>query len=278
MEKKLDARKKGFAFNFSPTSEADTLPQENAGSHEAFRFSFKPEHLPAGGDSFSAHSGHTPAVERLSADLREFSRRSPTSRRTRTKKKKKKKKTKQVDKKCQDEEVVAPAGNHDHPVICNTHDTGRSGAGDSHEVRDEVSQLPQHRARRSDDTNVSCTSAAGTTVPPHRPISATQDAHNDARVDRPSGRPPPGLTLDSWKDPALSDEERWRRRFGRGVRNITAIQRSRDARKTSNSPSGSKASAKCCDENSDTGRCRAAAPAADVFAFGFDIGIQFGGS
>ncbi|CAM9571800.1 unnamed protein product [Discosporangium mesarthrocarpum] len=33
-------------------------------------------------------------------------------------------------------------------------------------------------------------------------------------------RPPPGLTLDSWRDPALTEEERRRRRFGKGVRNM----------------------------------------------------------
>lgn len=122
-----------------------------------------------------------------------------------------------------------------------------------------------------------------------------------------SQRVPPGLTLESWKDPALTDEERRRRRFGRGVRNMAAIQRSQNARREGRAVVGR---APCgeslphsaierphrhgvemgnldmmerCRENNGVGggSVEADGPVgggSSVFAFGFDIGISFNGS
>lgn len=109
-------------------------------------------------------------------------------------------------------------------------------------------------------------------------------------------RPPPGLTLESWKDPALTEEERRRRRFGRGVRNMAAIQRSWDARR---GDSGVPTDADAVDRlhlESEVGgepdrsngvegdggvgggNTAVSGGGSSVFAFGFDIGISFNGS
>lgn len=102
-------------------------------------------------------------------------------------------------------------------------------------------------------------------------------------------RPPPGLTLESWKDPALTLEERRRRRFGRGVRNMAAIQRSRDARRGAGVEAADLAAEEVVpDSNTGSNQGGLAKPDPDrargessrasgssVFAFGFDIGISF---
>lgn len=104
-------------------------------------------------------------------------------------------------------------------------------------------------------------------------------------------RPPPGLTLESWKDPALTVDERRRRRFGRGVRNLAAIQRSCESRKGIPVSSGElmmtekMAGADERGVKSDTDRIRQVESLVEnegpmrssVFAFGFDIGISFNG-
>lgn len=99
-------------------------------------------------------------------------------------------------------------------------------------------------------------------------------------------RPPPGLTLESWKDPALTGEERRRRRFGRGVRNMAAIQRSRDARRGPRVGAADLAAEEVVPDNNyqgglakpDPDRARGESSrtsGSSVFAFGFDIGISF---
>ena len=99
----------------------------------------------------------------------------------------------------------------------------------------------------------------------------------------PKTRPPPGLTLESWKDPALTGEERRRRRFGRGVRNMAAIQRSRDARRGAGVGAVDLAAEKvvpdktCIEPDRALGESNRAS-GSSVFAFGFDIGISFNGS
>lgn len=102
-------------------------------------------------------------------------------------------------------------------------------------------------------------------------------------------RPPPGLTLESWKDPALTMDERRRRRFGRGVRNLVAIQRSCESRKGLPASSGELQAMIAGDDDrsikSDTDRMRQMESLVEngdptgssVFAFGFDIGISFNG-
>lgn len=98
-------------------------------------------------------------------------------------------------------------------------------------------------------------------------------------------RPPPGLTLESWKDPALTGEERRRRRFGRGVRNMAAIHRSRDARRGAGVEAEDLLAEVVADNNShgvlakpDPDRIHgqpSRGSGSSVFAFGFDIGISF---
>lgn len=110
-------------------------------------------------------------------------------------------------------------------------------------------------------------------------------------------RPPPGFTLESWKDPALSMEERRRRRFGRGVRNMAAIQRSRDARRGMsaerddlvggeeglNRSQGRETTGAYPDRRAsgdsdrlvESGGCPRGEGGSSVFSFGFDIGISF---
>lgn len=99
-------------------------------------------------------------------------------------------------------------------------------------------------------------------------------------------RPPPGFTLESWKDPALTVEERRRRRFGSGVRNLAAIQRSCDARR------GLVADGEIEAEDSGgkhrdlvqpervRGRGQQASGSggrSSVFSFGFNIDVSFNG-
>lgn len=103
-------------------------------------------------------------------------------------------------------------------------------------------------------------------------------------------RPPPGLTMESWKDPALTGEERRRRRFGRGVRNLAAIQRSCDARRGAANAQGAAVAEGVPDREvgvarPDPDRARdeegsianGAPGGSSVFSFGFDIGISFNG-
>lgn len=103
-----------------------------------------------------------------------------------------------------------------------------------------------------------------------------------------ASRPSPGLTLESWKDPALTDEERRRRRFGCGVRNMAAIERRSDNRRVGlanmsravgshvRPPANGEAVAESQVESLPR-RDEDASTGSSVFSFGFDIGISFNG-
>ncbi|CAM9170435.1 unnamed protein product [Laminaria digitata] len=165
------------------------------------------------------------------------------------------------------------------------------GAGnpDRHPAENELN-------RERDESTGSPTKDAAIVVP--SPALATnegcQSDDPDAGRMEPSpvpvvARPPPGLTLESWKDPALTLEERRRRRFGRGVRNMAAIQRSRDARRGAGVGAADLAAEEVVpDSNTGSNQGGLAKPDPDrargessrasgssVFAFGFDIGISF---
>lgn len=124
-----------------------------------------------------------------------------------------------------------------------------------------------------------------------RQESATPDDVGEKSNNSKTLRPPPGFTLESWKDPALSVEERRRRRFGSGVRNMVAIQRSSDARRGvvagESEPEGflgRHGGLAKPDRDKSRGHrpVQAAVPGENVggpsvFSFGFDIGISFNG-
>lgn len=122
--------------------------------------------------------------------------------------------------------------------------------------------------------------------------SATTDGGDEKTISE-TLRPPPGFTLESWKDPTLSGEERRRRRFGSGVRNMAAIQRSSDARRGL-VVGGESEPERFLGRHGDLvrpdrdktrghGSVQAAVPGdttvggPSVFSFGFDIGISFNG-
>ncbi|CAN0072402.1 unnamed protein product, partial [Scytosiphon promiscuus] len=113
-----------------------------------------------------------------------------------------------------------------------------------------------------------------------------------ARRERAPLRPPPGFTLESWKDPTLTGEERRRRRFGSGVRNMAAIQRRCDARRELAANDDLEVESSDLPGANREAPQEAASPEAgipadvlphragggsSVFAFGFDIGISFDG-
>jgi hypothetical protein len=78
---------------------------------------------------------------------------------------------------------------------------------------------------------------------------------------RTSKGPPPGLTLESWRDPTLTEAERRRLKYGSGVRNMKAIQR-RAATTVSNTAADSTAAATGADDSF---------AATNVFSFGFNL-------
>lgn len=138
----------------------------------------------------------------------------------------------------------------------------------------------------------------------HDQAPSSREAVSPTSVAASGPRLPPGLTLESWRDPALTDDERRRRRFGRGVRNMAAIQRRQDARRLSVAPGGGNSGKTTVGrphqdrdgvvgppivvdghgERKDLGvgsASEARGPVSggsSVFAFGFDIGISFNGS
>eukprot|EP00953_Heterococcus_sp_UTEX-ZZ885_P024583 13441-Heterococcus_DN1.PRE.2 len=57
------------------------------------------------------------------------------------------------------------------------------------------------------------------------PIAAGTTPKAPIPLVRGTKGPPPGLTLESWRDPTLTEAERRRLKYGSGVRNIKAIQR-----------------------------------------------------
>lgn len=141
-------------------------------------------------------------------------------------------------------------------------------------------------------------------IPIHDQAPSSRESVSPTSVTASGPRLPPGLTLESWRDPALTDDERRRRRFGRGVRNMAAIQRRQDARRLSVAPeredlgestvgrpyqdrNGVLGPPILVDGRGEHKAVGASSPAeaggsvssgSSVFAFGFDIGISFNGS
>ncbi|CAN0263588.1 unnamed protein product [Ectocarpus fasciculatus] len=289
LEKKLQVKQKtGFAFNFAVDSDADEQ-QEGGGQEEgdacergSFCFNFNPTdasdvptRVPEGkgrrrssdASSLRAAQDFLIGVEKSGAQPSGHKKRKGAGKKKKKKKKGGKGEVQQPrEQRCQDpvgegpeQEIVV-----DSPTI-SSHGTVVDGGGEA--TSSVVVALP---------------AAAASDSSPKR-----------EHKQRPPGlRPPPGFTLESWKDPAITGEERRRRRFGSGVRNMVAIQRSCDARRgfvadgevreeTLPERQGEGLGRPGCDRA--RGMVGAGAPGSatsggsSVFAFGFDIGISFDG-
>ncbi|CBJ29447.1 expressed unknown protein [Ectocarpus siliculosus] len=290
LEKKLQVKQKtGFAFNFAVDSDADEQRQGggqeggDAGERGSFCFNFNPADASAptcvpesngakrrSGDASSLRA----AQDFLTVVEKSGAQPSGKKKRTGAGKKKKKKKKKggkgeaQQSREQKSQDPVGEGPEQDNVVDCPTfsgHCTVGDGGGEA--TSSAVASLP---------------AAAASDSSPKR----------EHRQRPPGLRPPPGFTLESWKDPAITGEERRRRRFGSGVRNMVAIQRSCDARRGL-IPDGEVGEEKLperqggglgrpgCDRA--RGMVGAGAPGSttgggsSVFAFGFDIGISFDG-
>ncbi|CAB1102812.1 unnamed protein product [Ectocarpus sp. CCAP 1310/34] len=291
LEKKLQVKQKtGFAFNFAVDSDADEQRQEggqeggDAGERGSFCFNFNPadasdaptrvpesnEARKRSGDASSLRAAQDflTVVEKSGAQ--------PSGKKKKTgagKKKKKKKK--------------------------------KGGKGEAQQSREQKAQDPVWEGPEQEDVaDCPITSSHGTvgdgggeatsSAVTSLPAAAASDSSpkRESRQRPPGLRPPPGFTLESWKDPAITGEERRRRRFGSGVRNMVAIQRSCDARRgliadgevaveKLSERQGEGLERPGCDRA--RGMVGAGAPSSttgrgsSVFAFGFDIGISFDG-
>ncbi|CAM9416376.1 unnamed protein product [Choristocarpus tenellus] len=148
-----------------------------------------------------------------------------------------------------------------------------------------VSNDPEQGLEHADAAQFPSETGCNQSVAPHE-LHASNTTHSPtASWAMPRPQPPPGLTLDSWKDPTLTDEERHRRRFGRGVRNMVAIQRSGETRRSIGlgGAIGPEVGSGICELPVGAGvasseMAQAATESSSVFAFGFDIGITFGRS
>lgn len=300
MEKKLQAKQRsGFAFNFELVGCEDGLEEVDArkggcsNDRESFRFGFNPTETPggvgtSGGDQQHRRGGD--ANPRGDDDFLVHVSGISTAPRIAKKKGKGKGGGK---KKKGGKGKGKGAGNSDrHPA-----------ENELNHERDEATGCPAKDAPivmpfPAVATNEGCQSDGG--ISPRVGNDSSEGAEAVQRQPRtdtlglswpdvgqakpsPKTRPPPGLTLESWKDPALTGEERRRRRFGRGVRNMVAIQRSRDARRGAGVGAADLAAEEVVPDNNYNEPDRAhgesnRASGSSVFAFGFDIGISFNGS
>ncbi|CAN0301484.1 unnamed protein product [Ectocarpus sp. 4 AP-2014] len=290
LEKKLQAKQKtGFAFNFAVDSDADEQRQGggqeggDAGERGSFCFNFNPADasdaptcVPEsnGGRRRSGDASSLRAAQDFLTVVEKSGAQPSGKKKTKGAGKKRKKKNKggkgkaQQSRQQKSQDPVGEGPEQEIVVDCRTtfsHGTVGDGGGGA--TSSAVSSL------------LAATASDSSPKREHR--------------QRPPGlRPPPGFTLESWKDSAITGEERRRRRFGSGVRNIVAIQRSCDARR------GLIADGEVGDEklperqgeglgrpSCDRARGMVGAGAPDgttgggssVFAFGFDIGISFDG-
>jgi hypothetical protein len=93
------------------------------------------------------------------------------------------------------------------------------------------------------------------------PIAAGTTPEAPIPLVRGTKGPSPGLTLESWRDPTLTEAERRRLKYGSGVRNIKAIQR-RSATTVSSTTADSKEATAGVDDSF---------AATNVFSFGFNL-------
>lgn len=279
--KKLQVKQKSaFAFNFAIDSAADELPsgeacsEGGAGERGSFRFGFTPTDTSDAASSApreaKARGVGGGGIPRAAQDfvVEVEGRRAQPSGKNKPKKKKgagKKKKGAKAKGKPAEKVLLDPAGKEHprqdsatKPPTTTVSSTPAEGGGEG----------------RTSDDGASLAEASGVV---------------GEETTKKNIRPPPGFTLESWKDPALTVEERRRRRFGSGVRNMAAIQRSSDARR------GLVADGEVEGEESrgthrelvlperDRGRgVGLVQPAASgggpsVFSFGFNIDVSFNG-
>ncbi|CAM9114483.1 unnamed protein product [Hapterophycus canaliculatus] len=278
LEKKLHAQQKtGFAFNFAVESDEADLQEDkmlsgaSAGGQRSFRFAFDPSSTNeigastlgesrsrggGGGATRRADQGFSIEVEQQRA-AQPHGKNKPRKKRAGKKKKRGKGKGKAAEQKPPQELTAEPS---EPAVIAGPPIAVGDGGG---KTGNSLLSLP---------------------------ITAAKDGNSDSvRREQAPLRPPPGFTLESWKDPTLSGEERRRRRFGSGVRNMAAIQRRSDARRdmAANDDLDIEGSdLPCTDRETTLGVVSVGVPAdatsgvgggSSVFAFGFDIGISFDG-
>lgn len=285
MEKKLQTRhKSSFAFNFTIDSDTDNLQGREQGP---FRFDFNPPGTTSAGQgAIGSKEKSSSGVEnpRTAQDLVvEIQQRTaePNCTKKKSKKKgagKKKKGGKRKGKPGDKEGIKNGTGEKQRQQVLPTKPPSPSRIGDGGSQTDNRC-LPLVES----ESNPKCDDAG------HGP--AAQDDVGEKSTTE-TLRPPPGFTLESWKDPALSGEERRRRRFGSGVRNMVAIQRSCDARRgmAVGGDSGTEdilgrrrdLARPDCDEARGNRLAQAGVPGdtvggPSVFSFGFDIGISFNG-
>lgn len=291
MEKKLQVKHKtGFLFNFrldgdgdDAREEGDTRGGANAGERGAFRFAFNPcvDTGATGASKGASGGGANPPIARGFVVTRKESTGTTSAGKKKKAANKKKKKGKGRGKGSQKsdprpvgnprDQVDVPEPPIEGTAECLPSPTVSCAGYATNDALSIVaasdSSLPQGTVQQPD------------AAAPHL---AQPDARQRNLSTAPMmARPPPGLTLESWKDPALTAEERRRRRFGRGVRNMVAIQRSRDSRRgvtaeeglVGEDVTGSPGGVVRPDPSRDLG----AAGGSSVFAFGFDIGISFNG-
>lgn len=286
LEKKLQNKQKAsFAFNFAVDSDTDDLQGREQGS---FRFDFNTPSttgVDRGAKAIKTkHSGgddNPRAAEDVVVQIEE--KRAQPNTKNKSKKKgagKKKKGGKRKGKSAEKEGIRdLTGGQQPQQDLGVTELPGSSTMGDGGGQTNNCC-LPRVVERESKPI---CGDAGQG--------SATSDGVEE-KSNSETLRPPPGFTLESWKDPALSGEERRRRRFGSGVRNMAAIQRSCDARRemvAGGEPEPEEFLGRHGglvrpdrDRAPGHGPVQAAVPGdtaggPSVFSFGFDIGISFNG-
>lgn len=297
LEKKLQVKQKtGFAFNFDLVADENGLEEgdarEGGGSNEreSFRFGFNPTETPTrvstsvGGKQ---HRSDADANPRGDDDF--FVHVIGTSTAPRSAKKKGKRKGGGKKKKAGKGKGKG-AENTDGHVAENEPNRERDEATGSPTEHAAIVMPPPAVATKKGCQSDGDTSLGGGNNPSEGAEPVQQQPGTEtlglARLDAgrtesfPKTRPPPGFTLESWKDPALTGEERRRRRFGRGVRNMAAIQRSRDARRGAGVGASDLAAEEVAPHNNSNQPDRARgepnrASGSSVFAFGFDIGVSF---
>lgn len=295
LEKKLDAQQKtGFAFNFEVENDAADLQEEevpgeaNAGEKGSFRFGFNPSNTNeidastptkserrGGGGEASRGADQDFSIEIEQRRAHPQGKHKPKGKRAGKKKKKGgKEKGEAAGQESRESLIVEPP----ETVAATGSSTALSNG------REEISNSVSLPVAEAKDGNPDLSRASPT------PGVAKTDVVGARRVRAPL-RPPPGFTLESWKDPTLSGEERRRRRFGSGVRNMAAIQRRSDARREmagndelevdgseSHCAAREAAQGNVLVEGGIPADARSGvAGGSSVFAFGFDIGISFDG-
>lgn len=290
LEKKLQVRQKtGFAFNFAIDNDAG-----DAGERGSFRFDFNPTNTNVGAGTStktkerrSGDGAHPRAVQDFVVEI-ETRKPQPNG-----KKKTKKKGTSKKKKGGKGKDKPAERGlgglTGEQPLQATL--PPKAGAPSTVATDgNEMSISPPLVATNDSDPKRDHAQPGASAA--HGFVEGNKVGENTAPETL---RPPPGFTLESWKDPALSGEERRRRRFGSGVRNMVAIQRSCDARRALVADGELKAEEfpgrhggllrpdRDRARASTTGPIQAGVPdgtaagGSSVFAFGFDIGISFDG-